>query len=246
MSYKAKLNTVLIISGPTASGKTALSIKLAKLYDGEIISADSAQIYKYMNIGTRKATEEEMEGIPHHLIDIKTPDEEFSVGEFKIMCEELIEDCFKRGKLPIICGGTGLYISSVLYNYNFETKKKEKANYNFVTIVLNKEREKLYNKINLGVDKMLEDGLIEEVKRLRKQYANVSSQITKTIGYKDFFPHLDGRETLEESTDKFKQATRNYAKRQITWFKHQWPNAIWLEAGKDKQNIEMIKRLLEA
>jgi tRNA dimethylallyltransferase len=240
-----KEKTILIIGGATASGKTALSIKCAKTFNGEVISADSMQVYKEMNIGTAKITPEEMEGIPHYLIDILEPTERYNAADFQRDAEKHIDDILSRGKLPIICGGTGLFISSILFNYDFDNNKKQKCKYNPVLIVLDSPREQMYDRINKRVDVMINQGLIEEVERLYKKYSSVQSQIPRAVGYKEFFDFINGRKTLEECSELYKQNTRNYAKRQITWFKNQWPSAIWLPAGKDSANLEIIKKLLK-
>ena len=230
---------VIVICGPTASGKTALSIELAKKINGEIISCDSMQIYKDMNIGTAKVTEEEMQGIKHYMIDFVSPDERYSVADYKNDAEKIIEIIINKGKTPIIVGGTGLYVDSLIYNIEYpkinldedyrqklekeveekglkylydvakkideqavqkisindkkrimrvleiyhatgktkteqevESRKKE-VKYDYKIFAINMDREKLYQRINLRVDKMIENGLIEEVENLQKQYKNL-------------------------------------------------------------------------
>ncbi len=278
-------DNLFILIGPTAIGKTSLSIELAKRMNGEIISADSMQIYKYMNIGSAKVTKEEMENIPHHLIDIVLPNEDFTVANFKDNATNLIKDINDRGKLPIVAGGTGLYINSLVYNLNFtqvppnyEIRNKleslgdkygneylhqelqkidiESANkvsvndrkriiraieifeltgkpmsvynknfrkpmedYNLVMIGLNMDRKELYNRINLRVDLMIEEGLIEEVQTLLSMGYNKDLVSMQGIGYKEIIMYLEGTIALDESIELIKQGTRNYAKRQLTWFR---------------------------
>ncbi len=279
------MKELLILAGPTAVGKTAISIELAKRLHGEIISADSMQIYKYMDIGSAKISKGEMQGVTHHLIDFIDPKEEFSAAEFKKLAEKTIDDITGRNKLPMLVGGTGLYINSLICNYGFTNAQKdeeyrayltelsEKKGKDFVhsllkdvdvesynrlypndlkrviralevykltgnTIgesnknddiynipykvyyfVLNMDREKLYERINLRVDKMLQDGLIDEVIKLKDMGYNSDMQSMKGIGYKEILFYLEGKTTLKEAVEMIKQGSRNYAKRQLTWFR---------------------------
>lgn len=276
---------LMVIVGPTAVGKTAISIKLAKILNGEIISADSMQIYKYMDIGTAKVTPEEMEGIPHYLIDVVYPDEEFTVADYKELAEKIISDINKKGKIPIVVGGTGLYVNSLVYDLNFtkvppnekirkrlneladkfgneyihnmlekidkESSKrihvsdrkriiraieiyevtgipmseqnrdfrKQNDRYNLAMIGLNMDRDKLYERINMRVDKMIENGLIAEVANLLKMGYTKELTSMQGIGYKEIIKYLEGELTLEESIELIKKGSRNYAKRQLTWFR---------------------------
>lgn len=278
-------DNLFILIGPTAIGKTALSIELAKRMNGEIISADSMQIYKFMDIGSAKITKDEMEDIPHHLIDIVLPNEEFTVANFKDRSIELIKDINSRGKLPIVAGGTGLYINSLVYNLNFaqvapndelrerlellgneygneylhqelqkidfESAERISVNdrkriiraieifevtgkpmseynknfripiddYNLVMIGLNMDRAELYNRINARVDIMIKEGLIDEVKGLLEMGYNKELVSMKGIGYKEVVMYLEGAISLDKSVELIKQGTRNYAKRQLTWFR---------------------------
>lgn len=274
---------VIVIVGPTASGKTGVSIDLAKKINGEIISADSMQIYKKMNIGTAKVTPEEADGIKHYLVDVLNPDEEFSVAKYKELAEQAIEEILKKGKVPIIVGGTGLYVSVLtngielseekednsirilleervkkegidglyselqeidpesalkidknntrrviraleIYKLTGKTKtqadkdsiKEPKYDYSIYGILT--DREELYNRINMRVDIMIEQGLIEEVKELREKY-NFSKTALQGIGYKEVIEYLDGRVSKKEMIEKIKLESRRYAKRQMTWFK---------------------------
>jgi tRNA dimethylallyltransferase len=279
----AKQN-VLVIIGPTAVGKTKLSIEMAKRYNGEIISGDSMQIYRGMDIGTAKIAKEEMEDIPHHLIDIKEPFESFSVAEFQELVRAKIAEIAKKGKLPIIVGGTGLYIQSVIYDYQFsdvsgdeayrlqlEERVKEVGNealhqelkeidpgsaaqihpnngrrviraleiyhltgktmqeyqsqqqpdllYNTAIVGLTMNRDQLYERINLRVDMMMDEGLLPEVKALYQQGLRECQSI-QAIGYKEIYEYLDGKVTLDEAVENLKQNSRRYAKRQLTWFRN--------------------------
>ncbi len=277
---------VVAIVGPTASGKTALSIELAKKYNGEIINGDSMQIYRGLDIGTAKITEEEMEGVPHHLLSFKEPTESFSVADYQKLVRAKIAEIQERGKLPIIVGGSGLYVQAVLFDFQFTeeqvdevarkayyeeleklgleamhaklkkldpqtaeaihpnntrrviralemielsgvSKASEAQNrgevplYNHVIIGLgqNMSREKLYDRINLRVDIMMEKGLLEEVKGLWQQ--NIRGvQSIQAIGYKELYDYLDGKCSLEEAVDSLKQNSRRYAKRQLTYFRN--------------------------
>ncbi len=296
-----------IIAGPTGVGKTSLSIRLAKKINGEIVSADSMQIYKFMDIGTAKVKDEETEGIPHYLINIKDPTEEYSVAEFSQDARNIILEIIKKGKIPIIVGGTGLYLNALLYGINYEenidleyrlklekeadenpaklkelygelleidpeaakkispidsrriiraleiyyiggkTKTKlEKQNrinnlenIEFKLFVLNMDRDKLYQRINNRVEEMLEEGLIGEVKSLEGKFSKTSSQ---AIGYKEVLMYLDKEITYEEMLELVKQRSRNYAKRQITWFKKN--DAIWLDINQKEDALNtMIKEI---
>lgn len=297
---------IIVLVGPTAVGKTEFSIELAKQFNGEIISGDSMQVYRHMDIGTAKISSDEMEGIPHHMIDILNPDEAFSAYEFKSRAEKLITEITGRGKTPIIAGGTGLYIQSLIHNYAFEdeetisetdnkrvqekmasleplsnealhdylaefdpesakaihsnnrkrvvraieyyqkTKKllssrKKNAQYteNYDTLLLGIEmsRQTLYNRINNRVDIMLERGLIDEVKYLVEQ-GYESCQSMQAIGYKEIVPVIHNEMTIELATEKLKQHSRNYAKRQMTWFKNKL-DVIWL----DKETLTLSSML---
>ena len=276
---------LLVIGGPTAVGKTDLSIKLAKNLNGEIISADSMQIYKYMDIGSAKVTKDEMNGIKHHLIDAIEPDTPFSVADFKQLGEEALEKFICNGKFPIISGWTGLYINSLTCNMTFteaekdesyreylETLALEKGNeyihemlkdvdpisykeihannrkrviralevfkltnkpfssynvgldfynseYDVYYYVLTMNREKLYDRINKRVDLMMEKGLLNECIRLKEMGYNSDIQSMQGIGYKEILYYLEGKITLDKAIDMIKQGSRNYAKRQLTWFR---------------------------
>ena len=277
---------LIILSGPTAVGKTALSIGLAKAVNGEIISADSMQVYKRMDIGTAKIMPEEMDGVKHHLVDIIDPKEDWNVLEFKNRTVEAIKDIMSRGHIPIIVGGTGFYIQAVLYDIDFtkeqddsvrerltkelktegaealfeklkkvdpasceiihmnNTKRviralefyelngypisehnaseREKSSpYNFAYFVLNDERQKLYDRIDLRVDKMIEAGLVDEVKSLMEEGLDLSYISMQGLGYKEIYKYLKGEISLEEAVYILKRDTRHFAKRQLTWFRRE-------------------------
>lgn len=299
---------VLVIAGPTAVGKTDLSIKLAKELNGEIISTDSMQIYKYMDIGSAKITKEEMCGVPHHMIDVVDPSTPFSVADYKEMAQKCIDDIISRGKITILTGGTGLYINALTCNMNFTeaendlkyrseleelaekhgneyihnmlkdidpisykeihynnrkrviralevyklTKKpfssfnagEEFYNgpYDVTYYVLNMDREKLYNRINLRVDMMMDKGLLEECIKLKEMGYNSSVQSMQGIGYKEIFYYLENKISLNEAVEMIKQGSRNYAKRQLTWFRRD-PRAIILDKDIFSED-EIFKRIV--
>ena len=294
---------LIILTGPTAVGKTDLSIKLSKSLNAEIISADSMQIYKYMDIGSAKVTKEEMDGVIHYMIDEVTPDVPFSVSEFQMRSEKYIEEINKKGKNVLITGGTGLYLNSLIYNMDFaksnannEIREKleqelaengidymheklrgldeEAANrihknntkrviraievcmsgqkmndfskdlrynekYKPIIIVLNRDREVLYQRINKRVDIMLENGLLDEVKELLKMGYTKDMISMQGIGYKEMIKYLDGEYTYDEAVEIIKRDSRRYAKRQITWFKR-YQDAKWFDLD-EYQNKEKLE-----
>lgn len=292
---------VVVIVGPTASGKTALSIELAKKINGEIISSDSMQIYKNMDIGTAKVTKEEAQGIKHYLVDCVSPDERYTVSDFKKDAENAIEEILAKGKTPIVVGGTGLYVNSLIYgieyqDMNFDEEYRnelmekaetedglkelwEEANkidpeamikispndkkrivrvleifkvtgktkteqeilsrqkgvkYDYKVFGITMERGKLYSRINLRVDLMIEKGLEEEVRNLVNKYSKFPTAM-QGLGYKEVVEYFDGILTREEMIDKIKQESRRYAKRQLTWFRKN-QETIWLDSENDMQN----------
>ena len=259
---------IIAIVGPTAVGKTKMSIALAKRYNAEVISCDSMQIYKKMNIGTAKVTKKEMDGVIHHMIDIKDVSEDYSVFDYQKEARKILDKLLANNKNVIIVGGTGLYLKALLYNYEFkENNNKQDFSsytneelYNMVKkidndtkihvnnrqrlesflnnhssndkiisnemlydakiIGLTRPREDLYDAINKRVDEMVESGLINEA---RYFYDNkVDSKAIKTaIAYKELYLYFDGKITLDEAINLIKQKSRNYAKRQYTWFNNQ-------------------------
>lgn len=294
---------LLILMGPTAVGKTKVSVNLAQILNGEIISADSMQIYKYMDIGTAKVTESEMKGIPHYLVDFINPDREYTVSNYQEDATKYITQINEKNKLPIVVGGTGLYINSLIYDLNFtkvppnnnirnkyellaekygniyihnrlskiDKKSSDKINvgdrrriiraleiydltgktmseynknfrrennrYNLIMICLNMDRSKLYDRINKRVDKMIEYGLIDEVKKIFDLGYDKNTIALQGIGYKEIIEYLEGNITLDYAINKIKQGSRNYAKRQLTWFRRdkriKWINKDEFNNSKD-------------
>lgn len=295
-------NRLITISGPTACGKTAVSVELAKIINGEIVSADSMQVYKYMDIGTAKVTEEEKQGIKHYLIDELYPDEEFSVAVFQKMAKKALCEIYGRGKLPVLTGGTGFYVNALIYDNDFtpgeknetmrlelEKEANEKGNeyvhnilreldpeyaetvhpnnlkrviraieycrdtgekfsqynarerlrepaYNVKSFILNMDREGLYERIEKRVDIMIEKGLVNEVKQLMERYPDDLVSM-KGLGYKEIIGYLKGEYSLDEAIYILKRDTRHFARRQITWFRHQsegiWINMDEFDSAKD-------------
>lgn len=278
------MQKIIIIVGPTAVGKTALSLALAEKLQTEIISADSVQIYKNLNIGSAKPTLEEMGGIPHHLIDCVAATETFSVSEYAALAKIEIGKLFEKGKIPIVVGGTGLYVNALIYDMNFGASCADEAfrtqmedlakvegnlavhdrlnsvdpvaaarihpnnlkrviralevnhitgkpfadfasepaltkDYEVVLIGLTRPRDILYDRINERVGLMIEAGLIDEVKNLKNSGLDDSFQSMQGIGYKEVLSYLDGRTSYDEMVEAIRQGSRNYAKRQMTWFK---------------------------
>lgn len=276
---QAEIAKLLVITGPTAVGKSELAVEAAIKYNGEVISADSMQIYKGMDIGTGKVTSAEMRGIDHYMLDLVTPEEDYSVGRYVIEAKNAINNVLKKGKLPILCGGTGLYINSLLCNHSFagapknevvreelknfvaqnggdalyeelsridplsatqinrndvkrlirameifritgkprgEFKDESKSDFDYTLFVVYDEREKLYDRINNRVDKMIKCGLIDEVNGLYK-YKDCNSM--QAIGYKEIVSYLDGNISLNDAVELVKQSSRRYAKRQMTFFR---------------------------
>lgn len=251
---KAELFTkpkIVVVLGPTAAGKSALAVKLAKQFKGEIISADSRQIYKGLNIASNKITKVEMEGVPHHLLDVATPNKEYTLYNWQQDAFKIINKIYKAGKLPIIAGGTGLYICSVLQNYDLHPiqPKLRECPYEFIVFGLNPDRNKLYQKINKRVDKMLSDGSIKEVKRIYKKYgkhlpAGRQEKLPALtgIGYREIIAYLDNKISLEQAIDKIKQNTRHYAKRQMTWFRRMEKQDIKIHWNKTLTQTKKITK----
>lgn len=278
------MEKVIVVIGPTSVGKTKMGVALAKRFNGEVISGDSMQVYRQMDIGTAKVTVEEMEGIKHHCLDILDPKDSYSVHDFQQMVRKQITEITNRGHLPIIVGGTGLYIKATLYDYNFSEmennhdeingkykdytneqlydylkeideesakilhynnrrrvlraieiyeqtgqKKSEIINeqehvclYDAYFVGLTLPRELLYERINLRVDMMMKNGLQEEMKSLIKQGLTRENQSMKAIGYKEWFDYFEGKCDINEVSENIKKHSRQYAKRQYTWFKNQF------------------------
>lgn len=294
------MNKLIVIVGPTAVGKTKLSIELAKKFNGEIINADSTQIFKGLDIATAKVTVDEKENIVHHLIDIKDITEDYTVYDYQKDSRKCIDDIFKRGKTPILVGGTGFYIKASIYDYKFEEenkidnnyeeytneelynkllsvdpntvihknnrkrvvralnyyeknskplsekKKTEKELYDVVYIGLTTDRETLYNRINKRVDVMVNNGLLEEAKKIYDSNIRTKAVLTP-IGYKELFPFFNKEKSLEECLDLIKQNSRRYAKRQYTWFYNQM-NINWFDVDFNNFNntIEKIENYIKS
>lgn len=306
---------LIVLTGPTAVGKTKLSIELAKAVGGEIISADSMQVYRYMDIGSAKIKKDEMQGIPHHLIDVLDPTEDFNVVIFQDKCKKCIEEIQSRGHIPILAGGTGFYIQAVLKDIDFteneedttyrkaleklaeengpkvlhqmlmeadpksaraihsnnikrtiralefyhltgqrisehnEQEKEKGSAYRSCYFVLNDERDRLYERIDRRVDEMMEEGLVEEVKRLKEKGCHKGQVSMQGLGYKEILSFLEGEISLEEAVYLIKRDTRHFAKRQLTWFRRE-KQVIWIDKNKfmydDKRIIQfMLEKLKE-
>lgn len=279
------MDKVIIVVGPTGVGKTKMGVALAKYFDGEVISGDSMQIYRTMDIGTAKVTKQEMDGVVHHLIDIKDPSESFSVKEFQDIVRKKIKTIIANNKVPIIVGGTGLYIKAALFDYQFSdsqvehqeyvekyqdfsneqlyrrlleidelsakelhpnnrqrvlraiaiyestgikksetlASQKHELIYDVKFIGLTLPRDILYQRINQRVDEMMAQGLLAEIDQLMKKGYSSDLQSMKAIGYKEWFAYYQGIQSLEETIELIKKHSRNYAKRQYTWFNNQVP-----------------------
>ena len=296
---------LIVLTGPTAVGKTALSIALAKQVGCEIISADSMQVYKYMDIGSAKIMPQEMQGVEHYLVDVLKPEEEFHVVRFQQMAKEAMENIYAHGKIPLLVGGTGFYIQAVTRDIDFtegeedreyrssleqlaqsqgaetlhkmlqeidppsaasihannmkrviralefyhlngypiskhnQQESEKESPYNLAYFVLNDERSRLYERIDKRVDLMMEAGLVEEVRGLRKRGYDRSMVSMQGLGYKELLAWMDGEYSLEEAVRILKRDTRHFAKRQITWFKRE-KDVIWMnkpDYGYDDKKI---------
>jgi len=297
------MTRIIVVIGPTSVGKTKMGVELAKRLNGEVISGDSMQIYKGMDIGTAKVSYEEMEGIVHHCIDIREPTDDYSVKDFQEIVRRTIMDIQSRGKLPIIVGGTGLYIKAALYDYEFSETRDEHEKYRLkykdysneqlfdylksidersakdlhpnnrqrvlraieiyeqtgqkksdivasqqhiclydaYFIGLTIDRELLYQRINQRVDMMKNNGLEDEVRNLYQQGLKRSHQSMKAIGYKEWFDYFEGFIEKDEVYENIKKHSRQYAKRQYTWFKNQF-DVHWYEVNLDNflQTVEDV------
>ena len=277
------MNPIICLAGPTASGKTALAVELAKEFDGEVVSCDSMQVYRRMDIGTAKPTKEDMQGIPHHMIDVASPEEDYSVSRYCAQAAPIVEDIVARGKTAIIAGGTGLYMDSLIRGNDFapfpstgvrqrleaqadaegleamadwlrsvdpeaaerihdrkrllralevyletgetiteHNRRTQAIPPRFTPVWLGldfEDRQQLYDRIDLRVTKMLEMGLLEEIRELLASGVPEKATAMQAIGYKEFVDALASRETLEAAADQVRQSSRRYAKRQLTWFR---------------------------
>lgn len=304
-------NNVVILTGPTAVGKTALSIALAKALHTGIISADSMQVYKHMDIGSAKIMPEEMQGVDHALIDVYEPDEEFHVVQFQHDAKAAMERMWEQNKLPLVVGGTGFYIQALLYDIDFTTEdadsalrekyerlareqgvealhgmlravdpqsakdihannvkrviralefyektgtpisahnameREKRSPYGFAYFVLTDKREKLYERIDARVDAMMEQGLLDEVKALKKKGYSRDMVSMQGLGYKELLAYLDGECSLEEAVYIIKRDTRHFAKRQLTWFRRE-RDVIWVDKSAfDYDDEKILKYMLE-
>ena len=302
------MQKLIVLTGPTAVGKTKLSVALAKRIGGEIISCDSMQVYRGMDIGTDKITAEAIDGVPHHLINVLEPTEPFDVSRFQKMALAAMEGIYERGHVPLLVGGTGFYIQSVLYNIDFtetdgdrsireayEARVKEEGEasidalyeklrdldpdsadaipknnvkrviraleffektgtpisehnarerakespYDFRYFVLTDDRQTLYDRIDARVDKMIEYGLVDEVKRLRDMGVTRDMTSMQGLGYREIYAHLDGEFDLERAIYLIKRNTRHFAKRQLTWFKREH-DVLWIDKRAFEQEHERI------
>ncbi len=326
MSYVINFDSkpLVVLTGPTAVGKTALSIELAKTINGQIISADSMQVYRNMDIGTAKVTKEEMQGVKHYLIDVLNPDEAFNVAEFVRMAKEAIEEIYANGCIPIIAGGTGFYIQALLKDVNFdnnehdsesdsnddapldksiikyreelnelvqakgneylhnmlknvdaesadaihpnnvkrviraleyyhlynepisEHNKREKVKsspYNYCYFVLNNDRKIVYDRIDRRIDIMLEQGLVDEVKKLKEAGYTKELVSMQGLGYKEILDYFDGVYTLDEAVNILKRDTRHFAKRQLTWFRRE-SDVIWIDYQQYKDTKACLNKII--
>ncbi len=302
---------LIILTGPTAVGKTKASIGLAKALNGEIISADSMQIYKHMDIGSAKIRPEEMQGIKHYLVDEIEPDEEFHVVRFQEMAKQALEKIYSQNKIPIVVGGTGFYIQALLYDIDFtesnedtsyrkhleelanekgvayvhellekvdpkaaesihannikrviralefyqqtgekisehnEVERTKASPYDFCYFVLTDEREALYERINLRIDEMMQEGLVEEVRSLKEMGYTRDMVSMQGLGYKEILDYLNGDCSLEEAVYILKRDTRHFAKRQLTWFRRE-RDVIWIPKNEYEHNEEKILEIMLA
>ena len=227
------MQKLLIIAGCTAVGKSDFALKLSQKLNMEIISADSVQVYKGIEIATSKPTKQEMEKCKHHLVDFVSPFENYNAYNFVCDAKNAIDLISKQNKLPVIVGGTGLYIDSLLYGFDF-AGTKNKPIFDFKYIFFNDNRETIYSKINQRVDKMLASGLVNEVKALRKIGVAKDCQCMQAIGYKEIWSYLEGEISLEDAVNLMKKNTRNYAKRQLTWFRQEQDKEEWLACDSEK------------
>ena len=301
------MNPLITIVGPTAVGKTDLTLELAEQLNAEVISGDAYQVYKQLNIGTAKPSLDELNRVKHHLIDILEPNDSYSVSIFQDQAKEIIASLKARNILPILSGGTGLYVQSLLENYNFNDVKpdenlrakldelyntkgieglrdyaftlgkehnieiqyndkhrlyraieilhhgdvdslrnqtKDGVSYKGPVIGLMRDRDKLYERINLRVDMMFDAGLIEEVEQLVKSGVNPDCQAFKGIGYKEVVEYMNGGITFDECRDLIKKNTRHFAKRQITWYKRM-PYIEWIHIDNDTSKDFIFNKAMD-
>lgn len=303
---------LIVLTGPTAVGKTKLSIALAKAVNGSIISADSMQVYKHMDIGSAKVTPKEMDGVKHYLVDCIDPKDEegFNVSRFQKMTKDAMAEIYADGKVPILVGGTGFYIQSVVYDIDFtendadtsyremlealanekgaeyvhdllrqvdpkaaeeihfnnvkrviralefykktgtpisehnETEREKETPYDLSYFVLNDDRDKLYERINIRVDQMIQNGLVEEVQKLLDMGCTREMVSMQGLGYKEMIDYLQGEISLEEAIYIIKRDTRHFAKRQLTWFRRE-KDVQWIHKSEFANEEEILQYMLE-
>ncbi len=309
MTEEKEKKPLVILTGPTAVGKTALSVRLAKEIGGAVISADSMQVYRGMDIGSAKIRPEERKGIPHYLIDVLDPEEEFHVVLFQKMAKRALETIYDNGQIPIVVGGTGFYIQALLYDIDFteqeedpalreayqkiaeeegaralherlravdpdaadkihennikrtiralefyeksggpisahnEAERQKDSPYNFCFFVIDAPRERIYEAIDSRVEKMLSDGLVEEVRALKGRGLSRDRVSMQGLGYRELLSWLDGEISFEEAVRLIKRDTRHYAKRQLTWFRRE-RDVLWIEKEDFAYDDEAIVRHL--
>lgn len=301
------MKQIIVVAGPTAVGKTKYAIEAAKAFNGEVVSCDSMQLYKYMDIGSAKPTKDELAQVPHHLVDFVEPKDAFSVAEYQKLAKEAISQIFEKAKTPVIAGGTGLYLNSILYDMDFSNaeaneelrkelereasefgpeflhdklksldeeaaerihpnnvKKVIRAiegamagdkirdfknctqkckDYDRILIGLTRDREELYDRINLRVDLLVEEGLFDEVEGLVKSGLTEDDIAMKGIGYKEIIGYFNGQYSKEEAIELTKKNTRHLAKRQITWFKR-YEDIHWINISEFEDDETAIKEML--
>lgn len=300
---------VLALVGPTAVGKTEYALELAKRLSGEIISADSVQIYEGMIIGSARPSQEELAAVAHYMIGNVSPFTDFTVANYRDLAQKAIEEVIANGNLPIVSGGTGLYLNSLIYEMDFnqapvnpkrrqelteiyqdagqealhaklmeldseagekihpnnvkrviraieileatgkpmayfENIRKKNEKYDFVLLALNRDRQELYNRIDQRVDIMMDKGLLDEVKALKDRGLSRDNTSMLAIGYKEIMAYFQGKMTLDEAVDKIKQNSRNYAKRQITWFKR-YDDLHWFDLKEDKLEEKVVDAIVD-
>lgn len=237
----SSLSPLVVIIGETTSGKSALAMKLAQKFDGEIICADSRTVYKGMDIGTAKPSRKDQKKVKHYLLDVVNPDANFTAAEFKKITNTTIMEISNRGKIPIMVGGTGLYVDGVIYDFGFEKHSDKKPlRPNTLILGLQLEREQLKQRIENRTQDMIDRGLEVEVKNLSKKYGWQSPAMT-AIGYREFQPNFAGMQTLQETIELINRNTFLYAKRQRTWFKRN-KSIQWL--SDPRQAVDLVTTFL--
>lgn len=237
----ARQSPLVVIVGETASGKSALAMQLAEKFDGEIICADSRTIYKGMDIGTAKPSTGDQLRAKHHLLDVVTPDQNFTAAQFKAMANKIIIEISEAGKLPIMVGGTGLYVDGLLYDFGFNNKPDKKSlRSNTLILGMLVDRHLLKSRIHDRVEVMISKGLENEVRRLVQKYGWHVKAMTG-IGYREFRPYLAGLQSLDETIKNIERNTILYAKRQRTWFKRN-DSIHWLDDP--RQAVDLVTTFL--